>query len=60
MSDLVKMQKDGTVLEVNPVAVKQHEELGWTYAPKEAKPTVLDEGPSPAEIKAAAKEEAKK
>ena len=49
--DLVKVEKDGVVLEVNPVALKEHQDLGWTLAAKDAKPTELDEGEKPKDTK---------
>lgn len=45
MSDLVKMQKDGLVLEVHPDAIAEHATQGFEFAPADATPTTLDEGP---------------
>jgi hypothetical protein len=39
MSELIKVTKDGEVIEVHPDALKNHQELGWVVVEEKPLPT---------------------
>ena len=47
MDEFIKMTKDGEIIEVHPLAVENHKQLGWTVVKEEQPAEAAQEAEQP-------------